>query len=190
MIIDQFRYIKTYTWLQYEAWGNKTKEIPPPPPPKGGRGAQQWITHVLCHSLPGIGCCCYSFCCRHGCITLADDTGYSFCEYSQLSVNGHFHKTDTSLRRTPVLVPAVFQSFYNRENSVQIHFSVGHCNVFDEYVERWDGILRVWFLYTTTKPFDIICQPIQSTCKGHFTTVFSHKYAKKEESLRESIEKL
>ncbi len=34
--------------------------------------------------------------------------------YSQLSLNGHFYKTDTSVRRTPTVgpVPAVFQSFY------------------------------------------------------------------------------
>ncbi len=34
--------------------------------------------------------------------------------YSQLSLNGHLHKMDTSLRRTPGVgpIPAVFQSFY------------------------------------------------------------------------------
>ena len=51
-------------------------------------------------------------------------------------------------------------------------------------------ILRFWFLSTSTKPFDIIRQPIQSTYQGHSTPVFSHKYAEREESLRESIEKL
>ena len=42
-----------------------------------------------------MGCCCYSFFGINECITLADDTAYSFCEYSQLSVNGYLHKTDT-----------------------------------------------------------------------------------------------
>ena len=51
-------------------------------------------------------------------------------------------------------------------------------------------ILQFWSLSTTTKPFDIISHPIQSTYQGHSTTVFSHKYAEREESLRESIEKL
>ena len=55
-----------------------------------------------------IGCCCYSFCCINRCI-FADDTGYSSCEYSQLSVNrGHLRKMDISLRRTPGVGPCRF----------------------------------------------------------------------------------
>ena len=57
-------------------------------------------------------------------------------------------------------------------------------------MRQYNIAVLVFIHLNTTKPFDIIRQPIQSTYQGLSTTVFSHKYIEREENLRESIEKL
>ena len=139
-----------------------------------------------------VGCCCYSFCCINWCI-FADDTAYSSCEYSQLSVNrGHLRKMDISLRRTLGVGPCRFSVILQWREQCSSSLPGGPLQRFLKvsWEVRQYKWLRFWFLSTTTKPFNIIRQPIQSTYQGHSTTVFSHKYVESEENLRESIEKL
>ena len=140
-----------------------------------------------------IGCCCYSFCCINRCI-FADDTAYSSCEYSQLSVNrGHLRKMDISLRRTPGVDPCRFSVILQWREQCSSSLPGGPLQRFLRVsweVRQYNIAVLVFIHLNTTKPFDIIRQPIQSTYQGHSTTVFSHKYIEREENLRESIEKL
>ena len=133
-----------------------------------------------------MGCCCYSFFGINECITLADDTAYSFCEYSQLSVNGYLHKTDTWCWSLP------FFSHFTIERTVfKFTFRWATATFLMSMLRGETAYCGFGFYTPPQNPLTLSANlDIQSTCKGHFTTVFSHKYARKEERLRESIEKL